>query len=511
MNIYNKKRIWKLSLLGVSIILFICSIIYSNILVNKIEEDERKQVQLWAEAIQEKAELVTITETLFSSIADEEKKKVELLAVATKKLEKVIDSHQDLDFYFKIIKNNSTIPVILTDDRGNILSARNVPPEITSSQESMLILLKDMRQKYAPIRIQVSQNTVNYMYYNDSHIFAQLKLVLDDYITSFISDVVLNTANVPVIYTDITKNNVIAYNIKSAIYSLDNQYQNLPENEQIKLVLMNMKKQNKPILVDLKDTQHYVYYLESETVSKLKLFPYIQFIVIIIFITVAYILFSTSRKAEQDQVWVGMSKETAHQLGTPISSMLAWIELLKAQYPEDSSVYEMERDINRLGVIADRFEKIGSTPNLTALNVYETVEHALYYLKSRVSKRVDFILSGENKTSFAEINRPLFEWVIENISKNAVDAMEGKGSITFLITEESDFVHLDIRDTGKGMSKKLQSQVFEPGITTKKRGWGLGLTLAKRIINTYHEGKISVLHSEIEKGTTFRISLKKSS
>lgn len=509
MDIYNKKRLWKLSLLGVSIILFICSIIYSNILVKKIENDERKQVQLWAEAIQEKAELVTITETLFASIADEEKKKVELLAAATKKLEKIIDFNQDLDFYFTIIKNNTTIPVILTDNKGNVLSARNIPPEILASPEQMLALLKTMRSKYTPIRIQVSENTVNYMYYNDSHIFAQLKLVLDDYITSFISDVVLNTANVPVVYTDITQNNVIAYNIKSAVYSLDKEHQNLPEKEQINFVLANMKQQNPPILVDLKDTQHYVYYLESETVSKLKLFPYIQFFVIGIFIAVAYVLFSTSRKAEQDQVWVGMSKETAHQLGTPISSMLAWIELLKLQYPEDESVYEMERDINRLEVIADRFEKIGSTPKLDNLNLYDTVEHAIYYLKSRVSKRVEFILNIDGQTSFAQINRPLFEWVIENISKNAVDAMEGKGSITFYISDDEDFIHLDIRDTGKGMTKKLQSQVFEPGITTKKRGWGLGLTLAKRIINTYHQGKISVLHSEIDKGTTFRISLQR--
>ena len=368
-----------------------------------------------------------------------------------------------------------------------------------------------MRKKYPPIKIQVSKKTVNYMYYNDSHIFVQLKHVLDDYITSFISDVVLNTANVPVIYTDVTQHTIIAYNIKSAVYSLDKKHQALPEKKQLKLVLENMKKQNPPILVDLNDTQHYVYYLESETVSKLKLFPYIQFIVIALFIAVAYFLFSTGRKAEQDQVWVGMSKETAHQLGTPISSMLAWIELLKVQYPENSSVYEMERDINRLEVIADRFEKIGSTPRLSLLNVYDTIEHAVYYLKSRVSKKIEFVLNTQNNTSFALINRPLFEWVIENISKNAVDAMQGKGSITFNISEDLHFVHLDITDTGKGMTKKLQTQVFEPGITTKKRGWGLGLTLVKRIITTYHNGKVTVLHTEIDKGTTFRISLRKES
>jgi len=508
-DIYQRKRIWKAILFMVSIIIFIGSVVYANILVSNIKDDERKQVELWANAIQEKAELVNVTENLFTLIAEEEKKKVELLAAATKQLERIVDPQYGLEFYFKIIKNNTTIPVILTNSNKDFLSVRNIDDDLLASPAKRRVLINSMQKKYPPIHIQVSPGVTNYLYYNDSKIFTQLRLVLDDYIKSFITDVVLNSANVSVVYTDKTQENIIAYNIKSATYMLSSKEKKMHVEAKVDKILGYMKKQNTPIPVELRDATHYVYYLESETVNRLKWFPYIQFLVIGIFVAVAYFLFSIGRKAEQDQVWVGMSKETAHQLGTPISSMMAWLELLKSQYPEDDSIYEMERDVNRLEVITERFSKIGSTPSLDALDVYETLNHAVYYLKKRVSKRVEFVVKENPEPLFAMLNRPLFEWVIENISKNAVDAMEGIGTITFSFIEENSKIHIDIKDTGKGMTRKLQKEVFEPGITTKKRGWGLGLTLARRIINNYHKGNITVKHSEIDKGTTFRISLNK--
>ena len=220
-------------------------------------------------------------------------------------------------------------------------------------------------------------------------------------------------------------------------------------------------------------------------------------------------MFSSSRKAEQNQVWVGMSKETAHQLGTPISSLMAWIELLKMNYENEPLLAEMQRDISRLEIITDRFSKIGSEPDLTSQNLLELVTESIEYLKKRISKKVAFHAECHVEKPLAMINVPLFGWVIENLSKNAVDAMDGVGSLTFIIQEIDGKIVLDVSDTGKGIPKNKQEEIFKPGYTTKKRGWGLGLTLVKRIVNEYHKGNIFVKQSQLGKGVTFRIVLKK--
>ncbi|MGZ4100141.1 MAG: sensor histidine kinase [Bacteroidia bacterium] len=254
---------------------------------------------------------------------------------------------------------------------------------------------------------------------------------------------------------------------------------------------------------------NYIFYAEAEILTKLRLYPYVQFGVIGLFLVIAYILFSTARKAEQDQVWVGMSKETAHQLGTPLSSLMAWNEHLRELGVDENIVNEMQRDVKRLDTITDRFSKIGSQPVLTLENVNTILTNAIEYLKSRTSKNVKYSLLLPEENLQAHVCVPLFEWVIENLCKNAVDAMDGKGEITVTLKDIPEALYIDVKDTGKGIPKSKFKTVFEPGYTTKKRGWGLGLSLCKRIIENYHGGKIFVLNSEVNKGTTFRIEMKR--
>jgi signal transduction histidine kinase len=239
----------------------------------------------------------------------------------------------------------------------------------------------------------------------------------------------------------------------------------------------------------------------------IKYFPFIQLGVIAFLILIGYSLFSTARKAEQNQVWVGMAKETAHQLGTPLSSLIAWNELIKALGGNDDFI-EIEKDINRLETITERFSKIGSKPQLDKKNISEVLQHAVDYMRSRTSKKIIFTLKSENNLE-VKCNVALFEWVIENLIRNAADAMEGEGQINIHVFDQSQFVYIDIEDTGKGIPKSKFKTVFKPGYTTKKRGWGLGLSLTKRIIENYHGGKIFIKGSEIDKGTTFRIVLNK--
>jgi K+-sensing histidine kinase KdpD len=277
--------------------------------------------------------------------------------------------------------------------------------------------------------------------------------------------------------------------------------------------LAYMKSQHVPIKLKVlgNNLEWLVYYKDSDLLTQLKFFPYIQLSVIAIFLLLAYTAFSSSRKSEQNQVWVGLAKETAHQLGTPISSLMAWIELMKEKYSagDDSLIAEMENDVKRLEIVADRFSKIGSTPKLEEHKVYGVVKDFVDYFKVRVSKNISFELSG-NPHLEAGLNVPLFDWVLENLLKNAVNAIEGKGLIHVDISGNKikKQVFIDVTDTGKGIPRSKFDTVFQPGYTTRKRGWGLGLSLTKRMIENYHNGQIFVKDSEVGKGTTFRIVLK---
>jgi hypothetical protein len=263
------------------------------------------------------------------------------------------------------------------------------------------------------------------------------------------------------------------------------------------------------IYFDESDTGHYneVCFDESLLLNRLTVYPYIQLSVVMLFVLIAIFALLSFKKTEQNRVWVGLSKETAHQLGTPISSLMAWNELLKDKYKDDELIAEMEKDVNRLQMVAERFSKIGSMPEPVQADMVGVLDGVIDYVEHRSPATVKFIRNFPNPPVNAKVNASLFGWVIENICKNAVDAMSGKGKLTIKLTEDKNWVTIDVTDTGKGIAKNSWRSVFDPGYTTKERGWGLGLSLAKRIVTEYHKGKIYVAHSEIGKGTTFRIEL----
>ena len=389
MDIYYRKQRWKLYLILFAAIIGIGSLLYTNRLVKLLADEEKKKIELWAEATRRLADLSDITEPNFRQ--------------------------NDPGFPLQVVEFNTTIPVIIADQKDNIMAHRNL----------------------------------------DS-----LKMENPDY---------------------------------------------------SKRQLEKMKSEIEPIEIDLGDgIVQYVYYRNSTLLVQLTYYPYIQLGVILLFILVAYLAFSASRRAEQNQVWVGLSKETAHQLGTPTSSMMGWVEILKEKHPDKKLVSELEKDAGRLEEITERFSKIGSKPVLKNANILEVLKESVEYLESRTSDGVTFSFDTDSKDHVVPINRVLFQWVVENLCKNSVDAMEGKGTIKISVSDKLKQVFIDFEDSGKGIPKNRHKTIFKPGYTTKRRGWGLGLSLAKRIIEIYHKGKIFVLNSETGKGAVIRIILHKS-
>ena len=271
-----------------------------------------------------------------------------------------------------------------------------------------------------------------------------------------------------------------------------------------------LRTKNPPIVIDMEDgTYQYLYYDDSIILKRLLVYPYAQLSVVFVFILIAFLALASTKKAEQNKVWVGLSKETAHQLGTPISSLIAWVEYLRTKDIDPSLLTEMDKDVKRLQTIAERFSKIGSDPDPVPTNIVESIRAALGYMETRISSKVKINTYLPERPILVLMNDSLFVWVIENLTKNAVDAMEGQGEISLKVEEREKFVLIDLSDTGKGIPKSKFKTVFNPGYTTKKRGWGLGLSLVKRIIESFQGGKIFVKSSELGKGTTFRIKLKK--
>lgn len=497
MNLYSNKQRWKVFLLVMAMVIVGITLWYSNHIADRIRQEERQKVQLWSEAIQRKAELVNFTQQLFEELRTEERKKADLLATAYRIISDPNDQ-SDLTFVTDFLWNNTTIPVLIYDDGGTLWNSVNLPPGRDNDSLYIDSLFHAVKTKNPPIALaEVNQK----IYYDDSRIFSQLQSTMDDLINSFISETVINSASVPVIVTDSTKTRLLK------LGNIDTLQVSSPALFQQKL--SQMEANNAPISIVLPGQgRQFIFYEDSEVLQQLQLFPLVQLILVGVFLIVSYLIFSTFRKAEQNQVWVGMAKETAHQLGTPLSSLMAWSAYLEAQGIEQSTIVELNKDIDRLNTITDRFSKIGSNPELAETNVTEVVEHAFDYLKNRVSKKVHFRIETHSRNLTAHINKPLFGWVLENLVKNAVDAMDGVGSLHAVIGEEGKWIYIDITDTGKGIAKNQWKTVFSPGFTTKKRGWGLGLSLAKRIIENYHNGKIYVKHSEPGKGTTFRIELR---
>jgi len=354
----------------VASLIVIASAMYTNRLVEQLKADEQQRVQIWADA----------TRRLIQA-----------------------DETEDLSFYLSIIEANTNIPVYIVDADGQVLESRNVKKQVT-----------DPRSLNGPIELKLTDELVQYIYYD-----------------------------------------------------------------------------------------------ESLTLTRLKWLPYVEFGLIFLVVMIAAIALISSLRGEQNRVWAGLSKETAHQLGTPISSLNAWQELLQDRYPQDELIPQMRLDIQRLSTIAERFSKVGSEPQLMPTNLLAVVEPTMAYIRTRVSNKVSIELqpNGINDVSVL-MNAPLFSWVIENLMKNALDAMDGVGKITVQILRDGENICLDISDTGRGIERSMYRTIFQPGYTSKKRGWGLGLSLSKRIVENYHGGKIFVLHSEVNVGTTFRIALK---
>lgn len=279
--------------------------------------------------------------------------------------------------------------------------------------------------------------------------------------------------------------------------------------EYLRKQLAIMKSQNQPILVEYLGKTDYIYYRDSNLLDKLTYYPLAFLLILVLFLAVIYLFYSSNKAAETNKLWTGMAKETAHQIGTPLSSLLGWIAILKIQKVDETYINEIEKDVQRLNAIANRFSKIGSVPELKKENIVLITKQAFDYLESRSSKQISFSFSSSDEDIQTKLNAELFGWVIENLIKNAIDAMLKKGELTLSIESFGKKVKINISDTGKGMPKKMFKQIFKPGFTTKKRGWGLGLSLSKRIVEDYHNGKILVKKSEIDKGTTFQILLDK--
>jgi signal transduction histidine kinase len=320
-----------------------------------------------------------------------------------------------------------------------------------------------------------------------------------------VSIIITQNRSIPIIVTD-EKNNILDHvNLDSTEIARDSNY--------LREKLKAFSSKNEPIEwtnPTNPSEKNYYYYGNTALLNQVRYYPLVQLLIVGLFITVTLIALTTSFRSTQNQVWAGMAKETAHQLGTPLSSLQGWVEMLKDAKADEMIVNEMEKDVNRLKLVSDRFGKIGSTPQLEENDVVQQVNKMIAYIKKRAPDRILFTVEvPDGKPLIAHISPPLFDWVIENLLKNALDAMEGKGSVNVSIKETVNELHIDVTDSGKGIAKQHLGQVFKPGFTTKKRGWGLGLSLSRRIIEQYHKGELFVKNSEPGKGTTFRIILKK--
>ncbi|WP_333693156.1 sensor histidine kinase [Flavobacterium sp.] len=323
----------------------------------------------------------------------------------------------------------------------------------------------------------------------------------DDEDISLPLKIISNTTTIPIILTDSKDRIVTTANLEDL---------NVKDSLQLKSYLEKLKKENEPIVMEyVKGEFQYLYYGNSSLLNKLKYYPLALLLIIILFALLVFNFYQTSKIATQNKLWAGMAKETAHQIGTPLSSLIGWLEILKIEKVSPATLTEIEKDIQRLQTITDRFSKIGSEPALELTDVVSETLFSYDYLKSRFSKQIEFSILAPTQSVYIPLNPALHSWTIENLVKNAIDAMKGRGQLSLKILEEGNEIKIYISDTGKGIPKSQFSKIFEPGFTTKKRGWGLGLSLTKRIVEEYHKGKIKVHHSELDKGTTMVVSFKK--
>ncbi len=381
--IYSNKNLWKAILLLVALLIGAATLIYTETFLDELRDEEQKKMEMWAQSIR------TISRA---------------------------ETGEDVTLANMVSQSNTTIPIILVDTEGEIVTFRNIPERYAHSEKDLHKYLLKIKDKNEPIRINIGQGQVNDVYYDSSIVLRQLGI-----------------------------------------------------------------------------------------------YPKVLLAVIASFLVIAYITFSSSRKAEQDRVWTGLAKETAHQIGTPLSSLMGWVEILRMKGVGEEIVGEIEKDIHRLNRITDRFSKIGSVPQLKNENLYNAVNDIILYLNARLPKKISLELKAPERLrdDQAPLNLPLFQWVIENLIRNGVDSIQGRGSVRVILGEQANYYFVEVIDTGKGIPRSKHNAIFRPGFTTKSRGWGLGLSLSRRIINEYHGGKIFVSQSELGKGTAFRIQLLK--
>jgi len=509
MGIYERKIWWKIALIILAIIIFAASLVYTQFLARKISSEERKKVELWAEAIQSKNELFSGFQKLFKGLEKEQLYQMKLRGRAQEELARIgIDPNQDCpgqnDLINQIIFSSpSKIPNILTNENRVVIGLVNIVDSLIKKGDTLTQAAIDNFTEYKPIknRYWTGSADFNYIYFKDSETLDELDRISRQ-LDIFLTEDIINSATVPVILTD-ASDSILAFNNIDTVTG--------EAKEKLLAELLKMKSTNKPIQVDLQGNNYnLVYYRDSLLLRLLRYFPFVQFGALGLFVLVGYMAFSNARRSEQNRVWAGMAKETAHQLGTPITSLSAWIELLKQDDQElaKTAVTEIQKDVDRLELIADRFSKIGSEPDITENNIKDSLQDTVSYMMRRSSKNVSIILNiPPDLDPMINFYPPLFNWVLENLIKNALDAMKGKGDITIDVIQESMHLIIDVTDTGAGIPKSKFKQVFLPGYSSKKRGWGLGLTLSKRIVENYHSGKIFVADSAVNKGTRFRIIL----
>lgn len=515
MNLYSNKQKWKVALMAVALLMVGISLFVSNTIVSNIGDQERTRAKQWADAIKKKLELVRLTDQTFSKLRTKEREKMRWWIEATKEVSKAtpLDFIPDFTFPLKIINNNKDIPVILLDDQQQVSGSINIDfdtsnlrmlyPTASAKElqqrfdDSLKVLAKQWAKKNEPFTMEVYEGLFMTYVYNDTKEIQLLEKSRDSLLHSFNTELIENKGLVPVLLIDDKSGEIVGSNLEKEKINKEN----------FKKTIGILKKENEPLIIDFKNGQkNILYFDDSPELKLLQYFPYIIFFIIGLFILIGYLIFSTFRKAEQNQVWAGMAKETAHQLGTPLSSLMAWIQLLESQQIDPMITHEMQKDVDRLEKVSDRFSKIGSGAKLYDGDLCITVERVLNYLRLRISDKVEIRYKAEEAV-FTLHNASLMEWVVENIVKNAVDAMEGSGTLTVLVHKSPEWAHIDITDTGKGIHPKQLKAIFQPGFSTKKRGWGLGLSLVRRIVKEYHKGKVVVLASQLEVGTTFRISI----
>ena len=496
------KQTWKQVLLVAAAIIAGATLKIAGDISKRVKNEEREKVRVWYEAIAQRAKLVTYTEALFKGLEAEEREKADRIADAYRIIDTAPDG-MDLTFVTDYLWSNKTVPVLIYTNSGDRLFSINLGDAVAqNASDAEYDSLRDqMASRFDPI---IFEDEGHIIYYDESTRLKELKLTMAELISSFVSETVMNSASVPVILTDTSKSEVYdARGIDEAILS---------DSLRLKDKVEDMASANDPIEVDIPgEGTMLVLYDDSYVLTQMQYYPLIQLVLIAVFLMVAYLVFSSFRRAEQDRVWVGMAKETAHQLGTPLSSLMAWVELLESEGVDKSKLDEMKKDVKRLHTVTDRFSKIGSQPELSALNIIPPLIQTASYMRPRISKQVSLNLENCNEggEEMAMFNPSLLSWVLENLIRNAVDAMEGKGEIIVTLSTSDSAVFVDVADNGRGISRSDARNVFAPGFTTKKRGWGLGLSLTKRIIEEYHGGKIALLKTEVGAGTTFRLTLRR--